>query len=170
MARKKTVKASAPTPDLTFTLRGNAMTSPDVTLFERGNLFVSADGKAKMIFKGNTVDCFGIGGKGKTETGAFTTPEDPNTLKVSFTDLTEKPDVINVTMHMEGGVTTHAFWIDGIGSYWDLVPFEDALYRITEEGIETGIIKNENDGFTFRTNAPNTKNLQAEYVAIKYTE
>lgn len=168
MARKKT-SSSAPTPDLLFTLSGGALNSLDVVLYERGNEYKSIDGASKMVFKGNKVECYGIG-SGKTDTGTFTTPTDPNTLKVDFTKLTEKPDAIIVTIHMNDNEDSYAFYINN-RSYWDLRPWEDNLYRIEleSESGETGIIKVENDGFTFRTNGDNTKGLNAEYIAIKWT-
>lgn len=169
MASKKRNLKSTPSPDMALKLSGGTMNNPDVTLYERGNLFISADGNSKMIFRGNTIECYGVGG-GKSETGSFTTPTDPNTLVVPFTKLTEKPDVIIVTIHMNENDDSYAFYINN-RSYWDLRPWEDNLYRIEidSESGETGIVSVSDSGFTFRTNGDNTKGLNADFIAVKWS-
>lgn len=85
-----------------------------------------------------------------------------------------KPDLVMVTMPFTNGDTV-SYWESGMSwaentAIWCLRPVESVAYAVTlgRTTGETGIQQINNDGFSFMSNATNTRGVTCEYVAIKY--
>ena len=106
----------------------------------------------------------------KTVSGTFTSPStSQGTVHV---DCGFQPDIISAFMLIDGKNTCSYFnkFIRNDGAYWDLRPFEGNSYFNSFDVTtgETGICGVDETGFTFRSKASNTLNLECSYIAYKF--
>ena len=117
---------------------------------------------------------YGSSGSGgatlKSVTGTFTSPaEAQGTIHI---DCGFQPDIVSVILPINGKNTCSYYdkFLRTDGAYWDLKPVENTSYfnSFAESTGETGISGIDENGFTFRSKAGNTLNIECTYIAYKF--
>lgn len=114
----------------------------------------------------------GSGGYTLVDKGTFVSDSDQ--YGIVDIDCGFEPDVVIVTLPLNNKDTTsiwfrEASWA-GTQAIWELRPAENSTYfvNLDRQTGETGIQAINSNGFSFMSNASNTRGVTCEYIAAKY--
>ncbi|MCR5718678.1 MAG: hypothetical protein K6F80_06575 [Oscillospiraceae bacterium] len=113
----------------------------------------------------------GSGGDAQVSKGTFTSAS--TQYGIVDIDCGFEPDAVIVTIPFSIGDTTSYWWREASWSstsaFWNLKPAENAVYQVAlgRTSGETGIQQINSNGFSFMSNASNTRNVTCEYIAVK---